>query len=374
MEALVFDPQSLSLKYHKYYPIPEISNDDEVIVRVDHTGVCGTDLHIIQGDFPVRNDRPFPLGHEFSGYIHAVGKNSTFKLGQRVAIDPNSGCQLCDCCRSGKYQHCLTAGLNSYIGIFKDGGWAKYCKVLQQQVYALPDGITNKQACFAEPLSCVAHSFNRAGPLKVGEKILIIGAGIIGNLFASALYYQGHRNVTVSEKIEKRLDIFRRMSTGFRLINPDILEQEKMLYDVIIDCTGGNTHESLDPPEPRKKCYVRLEPTILHGVLPQVILFRGVREPGSQGLRTPVDLDRLMSSINLYQIFDKELTIIGVKTNSFSFPTAIEWIKVMGERYLEYHKLGVKTYWLSEYETALADLKTGRVAKIIFKTASLPLM
>ncbi|CAB3233640.1 unnamed protein product [Arctia plantaginis] len=351
MEALVFDPQSLSLKYHKYYPIPEISNDDEVIVRVDHTGVCGTDLHIIQGEFPVRNDRPFPLGHEFSGFIHAVGKNSTFKLGQRVAIDPNSGCQLCDCCRSGKYQHCLTAGLNSYIGIFKDGGWAKYCKVLQHQVYALPDGITNKQACFAEPLSCVAHSFNRAGPLKVGEKILIIGAGIIGKLFASALYYQGHRNVTVSEKIEKRLDIFRRMSTGFRLINPDILEQEKMLYDVIIDCTG--VAKVMETSVDYMKQGGRY---ILFGCCP------------------PSET----ASINLYQIFDKELTIIGVKTNSFSFPTAIEWIKVMVLslffRYLEYHKLGVKTYWLSEYETALADLRTGRVAKIIFKTASLPLM
>ncbi|XP_075988772.1 uncharacterized protein LOC142984819 [Anticarsia gemmatalis] len=342
MEAVVFDGKTLSLKYQKDYPIPKIKNDDEVIVKIEYSGICGTDLHIIQGEFPASKERPLPLGHESSGVIHAVGKNSVFKVGQKVVIDPNCACQLCDFCRNGNYQYCLTAGINSTIGIWRDGGWAQYCAVPQHQVFALPDGITTEHAGLTEPYSCVAHGFDRAAPLKVGQKILIIGAGIIGNLWVTTLHHHGHREVTVSEMNKTRLDIVKRLDTGFRLVSPDVLATEKTLYDVIIDCTGvGKVME---------------------------ISFNYLRQGGKYilfGCCPPTH----QSSLNPFQIYDKELTIIGVKINPFSFPNAISWIKAMGSRYLDYHKLGVKTYRLSEYESAMKDLKAGSVAKAIFKIA-----
>ncbi|KAF9794084.1 hypothetical protein SFRURICE_013549 [Spodoptera frugiperda] len=308
MEAVVFDGSALNLYYQKDYPLPKLINDDDVIVKVHYSGICGTDLHIIQGEFPAIKSRPIPLGHESSGVIHEVGKNSIFKVGQKVVIDPNTSCSLCDFCRKGNYQYCLTAGINSTIGIWKDGGWAQYVRVPQSQVFALPDGITTEQAGLCEPYSCVSHGFDRASPLKVGEKILILGAGII--------------------------------DTGFRLVTPDVLANEKTTYDVIIDCTGvGKVME---------------------------ISFNYLKEGGKYvlfGCCPPTHT----TSLNPFDIYNKELTIIGVKINPFSFPSAISWLKAMGSRYLDYHKLGVKTYKLSEYKEAMEDLKKGSVAKAVFK-------
>ncbi|KAL0809358.1 hypothetical protein ABMA28_011563 [Loxostege sticticalis] len=339
MEAVVFNGKELKLKYEKAYPMPKIENDTDVIVRVEYSGICGTDLHIIQGEFPASKD-PLPLGHEFSGVVHEAGNKSIFKKGQKVVVDPNCSCNLCDFCRKGKYQYCYTAGINSTVGIWRDGGWAQYCKVPQTQVYALPDGITTEQAGLCEPYSCVAHGFDRASPLLVGEKILIVGAGIIGNLWVTTLHHHGHREVTVSEMNKSRLEIVKKLDTGFRLVSPDVLAKEKELFDVIIDCTGvGKVMEiSFNYLKPGGKY-------VLFGCCP----------PTHQSL------------VNPFQIYDKELTLIGVKINPFSFPNAIGWLKAMGSRYVDYEKLGVKTYKLSEYQKALDDLKVGAISKALFK-------
>ncbi|RVE46255.1 hypothetical protein evm_009079 [Chilo suppressalis] len=245
------------------------------------------------GEFRANKERPLPLGHEFSGVVHQVGKAAIFKVGQKVVVDPNSSCLLCDYCRKGNYQHCLTAGINSTIGIWRDGGWAQYCRVPQDQVYALPDGITTEQAGLCEPYSCVSHGFDRASPLLVGDKILIVGAGIIGNLWVTALHHQGHRDVTVSEMNKSRLEIVKKMG---------------------------------------QKLYAH-------------------RIPSKSG-----------QIINPFEIYVKELTIIGVKINPYSFPKAIGWLKAMGSRYVDYEKLGVKTYSLSEYQNAMDDLKAGSLS------------
>lgn len=340
MEAVVFDGKSLTVKYDPKYPMPTIKNDTDVIVRVEYSGICGTDLHIIQGEFPASKERPLAMGHEFSGVVHEAGPKAIFKQGQKVVVDPNSACSLCDYCRKGKYQYCLTAGMNNTIGIWRDGGWAQYCCVPQEQVYALPDGINTEQAGLCEPYSCVAHGFDRASPLLVGEKILVVGAGIIGNLWVTTLHHHGHREVTVSEMNKIRLEIVNKLETGYRLVTPDVLEKEKELYDVIIDCTGVGKVMEIN------FNYLK------HGG--KYVLF-GCCPPTHQ------------ASVNPFQIYLKELTIIGIKINPYTFLNAIGWLKAMGSRYLDYEKLGVKTYALKDYEEALRDLKAGTVSKAMFK-------
>ncbi|XP_026322665.1 D-arabinitol dehydrogenase 1-like [Hyposmocoma kahamanoa] len=340
MEAIIFDAKTLTLKYDNKYPMPKIVNDDDVIVKVEYSGVCGTDLHIIQGEFPSSKVRPFPLGHEFSGVVHDVGPKSIFKKGQPVVVDPNRACNLCNFCREGNYHFCLTAAVKTTVGVFCDGGWAQYCRVPQDQVFALPEGITTEQGGLCEPYSCVSHGFDRASPISVGKKILIVGAGIIGNLWVTTLHHHGHREVTVSEMNKSRLEIVKKLNTGYRLVSPDILEKEKQLYDVIIDCTGvGKVME---------------------------ISFNYLRQGGKYvlfGCCPPTH----QASLNPFDIYNKELTLIGVRVNPFSFPKAIGWLKAMGDRYLNYENLGVKTYTLSEYQTALKDLKAGTIAKAVFK-------
>lgn len=88
-----------------------------------------------QGSFPCRKDGPVTLGHEFVGTIDELGSKVTiFKVGQRVAVDPNSGCDKCDHCHNGNYHYCELGGINTTIGIYRNGGWATHALVPETQV------------------------------------------------------------------------------------------------------------------------------------------------------------------------------------------------------------------------------------------------
>ncbi|XP_063632661.1 uncharacterized protein LOC134803755 [Cydia splendana] len=342
MEAVVFNGGNLTLKYETNYPVPKVVEDTDVIVKVHYAGICGTDLHIIKGEFPARKDYPVAMGHEFSGVVTEVGKaaSANFKVGQKVVVDPNSACNRCDFCRTGNYHYCLTAGINNTIGIWRDGGWAEYVRCPDTNVYALPDEITTEQGGLCEPYSCVAHGFDRAAPLQIGKKILVVGAGIIGNLWVAALHHQGHREVTVSEMNQSRLDIVKKLNTGFRLISPDVLAKEDKLYDIIVDCTGVG-----------KVMEINFN-YLNHGG--KYVLF---------GCCPPTHT----ATINPFDIYNKEITVVGIKINPYTFPKAVGWLRAMGERYLNYENLGIKTYKLSEYEKALDDMRAGSIAKALFK-------
>lgn len=92
----------------------------------------------MKGSFPAKNDSPLTLGHEFVGTIESVGDAvKTFKIGANVAVNPNSGCNNCDVCHRGTYHYCKKGGLNSTIGIFRNGGWATHAIVPENQVLIL---------------------------------------------------------------------------------------------------------------------------------------------------------------------------------------------------------------------------------------------
>lgn len=89
----------------------------------------------MKGSFPAKNDSPLTLGHEFVGTIESVGgEATTFKIGTKVAVNPNNGCNNCDFCHRGTYHYCKKGGLNSTIGIFRNGGWATHAIVPDNQV------------------------------------------------------------------------------------------------------------------------------------------------------------------------------------------------------------------------------------------------
>ncbi|KAI8422576.1 hypothetical protein MSG28_006370 [Choristoneura fumiferana] len=337
MEAIVFNGKTKEVKYVSDYPMPKITKDNEVIVKVAYSGVCGTDLHIIQGEFPACNNRSFTLGHEFSGVVYEVGKDVFLKKGEHVVVDPNSQCLLCEYCRKGRYQYC---SVKNSVGVWTDGGWAQYIVVPQDYVYPIPKEVTLEQASLCEPYSCVSHGFDRASPLSVADRVLVLGAGIIGNLWLTTLHLHGHRDVTVSEMNKARLEIVKQLDLGYRLVTPDVLANEKELYDVIIDCTGvAKVMEiSLEYMKPGGKY-------VVFGCAPQT----------------------QRASIAPFEIFERELTVIGVKVNPFSFPNSLGWLRSMGSRYLDYKKLGIKTYSLSQYQEAIADLKSGSISKAMFK-------
>ena len=93
---------------------------------------------IFKGSFPCKETGPLTLGHEFAGTIISIGESvTTFKVGDRVTVDPNNGCSLCDDCHKGCYHLCLKGGINNTIGIFRDGGWSTHAIAPESQVNIL---------------------------------------------------------------------------------------------------------------------------------------------------------------------------------------------------------------------------------------------
>ena len=327
-------------------PIPKIEEPHQIVIKVAYAGICGTDLHIAEGSFPCQTERPFTMGHEFSGVVIQIGSDvNDVQVGDKVVVDPNVGCGACYFCSSGEPHYCNRGGITSYIGIYKDGAWAQYVRVLKQQVHKLPNEITLEQGVLAEPISCLAHSWDRIGPITVGQKILILGAGIIGNLWVSILHLQGHRRVTVSEPNSSRLELLKNLDTGFYRITPDQLKERQSkdpnyLFDIIIDCSG-------------------FAPAIEHA-------FSLLNKGGKLclfGMASP----HAKISISPLELAMKEIQIIGLFLNLFSFPKTIGLLESMGDRYLNYERLGIKTFSLGDYKEALAELRKGSISKAVFK-------
>ncbi|XP_044260798.1 D-arabinitol dehydrogenase 1-like [Tribolium madens] len=346
MEALQFSFKERKLELNKI-PIPEVRNPYDVLIKVAYAGICGTDLHILAGEFPCRQSTAITLGHEICGTIVEVGPNVIhFRKDDQVAIDPNSGCKRCTFCHAGKPHFCkLGCGTNT-IGIFKDGGWAQYVLCPEEQVHKLPPKMTIEQAVLAEPLSCIAHGWDISSPLTIGNRILLLGAGITGALWTCVLHLHGHRNVVISEPNTIRLQMLRKLNTGYKMVTPEQLRKhaerdpECYSFDVVIDCSGdvGAIEQGFSMMNSGGKL-------VVYGVAP----------PANK------------ISISPYDIFRKEITIMGVRTNPFTFKKALDLIESLSSRYLSFTALGVKPFLLSEYKEAIDTLKKGTIMKAVFR-------
>jgi threonine dehydrogenase-like Zn-dependent dehydrogenase len=166
--AVVEKPNRLVLKE---VPVPRIG-DEEVLIKVKYTGICGTDWSIFTGKYS--SDRlPFIPGHEFSGVIARVGKNARYlKEGDRVTADINMSCGTCFYCKRGQKLMCPEF---TQLGIHVDGTYAEYVKVHWELVHRLPDSIDFLTGAFIEPVSCVIHSA-KAVQVEMGSSVAILGS------------------------------------------------------------------------------------------------------------------------------------------------------------------------------------------------------
>ncbi|XP_032686133.1 sorbitol dehydrogenase-like [Odontomachus brunneus] len=338
MEYLSFDLSSKSLTLKKSDNIPKPA-PDEVRIKVAYSGICGTDLHILEGSFPCKEDGPVTLGHEFVGTIDELGSNVTiFKVGQCVAVDPNNGCNKCDHCHNANYHYCELGGINNTIGIYRNGGWATHALVPETQVYLIPDGVEMHQAVLSEPLSCLAHGWDKVNPVNVGSKVLVIGAGIIGLLWTCLLHLHGLRKtVTISEPQERRRQIADNLGLNYDIKSPS---EMKGNFDVAVDCSGSG---------PAMEAAVSLL-----GPGGRLCVF-GVASPQTK------------LTIEPFQIYKKELSILGVNINPYSFSKGLALLQAMSEKYINYNKLGIKIFSLSQHEDAIHALKKGEISKAVFK-------
>jgi 2-desacetyl-2-hydroxyethyl bacteriochlorophyllide A dehydrogenase len=219
-------------------PVPRPS-DDEVLIRVSHCGVCGTDLHFVMDGW----GRPGSIGgHEYSGTIAAVGADVVgWCVGDAVVAGADVGCGRCRFCRSHRVSLCEEQGdtaMAEYVGAF-----AEYKVAPAAQLHRIPDSLSLREAAIAEPLAVSLHGITQSG-VEPGQRVLITGAGPVGMFTLAALCAQGVDAVTVSEPSEVRRDLALRVGAVAALA-PESLESPAMPflrvaepYDVAFECSG----------------------------------------------------------------------------------------------------------------------------------------
>lgn len=152
------------------------AGDGETLVRVTHTGVCGTDLKIYNGGIPV--EYPRIMGHEVIGEIAEVGSAQGVDAGTRVIVDPVVFCGQCESCRIGQENLCSNGFL---LGRDRNGGFSDFMTAPADAVIALPDNISNESAPLIQVMTTCVHAQNRA-PIAAGEAVAVIGLGVTGQL------------------------------------------------------------------------------------------------------------------------------------------------------------------------------------------------
>ena len=214
-------------------------NNDEVLVKVTACGVCGTDLHIVEGSS--RSSPPVVLGHEYAGIVADAGKESNgFTVGDHVAIDPNIACGTCFYCRRGEVHLCKRLRA---LGVDIDGGMAEFSIVPSSQLYRLPGTMAAEQAAFIEPLSCAVHGIDRAR-IRTGDTVVILGGGTVGLLLLQLARISGASRVIVVEPVEWKRTIASRIGAD-EALDPnavDVFQNVRDLTgegaDVVIECAG----------------------------------------------------------------------------------------------------------------------------------------
>lgn len=221
-------------------PVP-MPGPDEVLIKVEVAGICGSDLHAYEGKHPFVKS-PIVLGHEFSGTIRQLGEcvsTERFHTGQRVTVEPSITCGECYNCRNGRYNICDNLRV---IGSQISGGYATFVKVPAANVIPLDDHLTFEDGAMIEPLAVGVHAV-RLGKVEAGHRVLIIGAGTIGLLLAQAARALGAQ-VAVADIVDSRLDIARTLGVD-ACINSRVspISEELKLFapdgvDIIFECVG----------------------------------------------------------------------------------------------------------------------------------------
>ncbi|XP_065072385.1 uncharacterized protein LOC135696797 [Rhopilema esculentum] len=335
-------------------PLAKQLGAKEVLIKVSYAGVCGTDLHILSGEFPVSKSAVV-LGHEFCGVAEDVGTEvKHIKPGERVVVNPNSNCDVCRYCTRGDPHFCKIGGIRSTVGIWKNGGWATYCKVSAILVHPLPEEIPMSFGVFCEPFSCLIRGWENMQPLRSDSSILVVGAGIIGLLWASIFHFRGFRDFVVMELSEKRRAVACNLGLGLKVVHPDHLFNQYQEakrdgnddwgFDVIVDCTGSPKAIEQEFLYTRRGAKL-----VLFGCCPE---------------KSEIKIDP-------FEIYNKELVIIGSHINPNTFPKAIKMVKEMGALgYLDFQKICTKKFSLQDYPAALDALRKGEIAKAVFEINS----
>jgi 2-desacetyl-2-hydroxyethyl bacteriochlorophyllide A dehydrogenase len=293
---------------------------DEVLIRVRACGVCGTDNSLYKGDYP--GNYPVVIGHEFAGEVVEAGSAVRgLSRGDRVTADPNKVCHACPYCQSGNEHLCESL---SSMGVHRDGADAELCVMTATNVYRIPDHLGFEEAAFTEPLACAVHGVDLAG-VRLGDTVLVVGGGPMGNLITQCAAHAGAATIVVSEPIAFRRELA--LAHGAtHVIDPgtqDVARELKRIRaigaDVVFEVAGNSAAQAACIPLARKGGTI-----MFFGVSPQ---------------------DRLIS-VNPFVINENELKLLGSFNNQFATARAVQLLASASVRVgkLISHRIPLKQY------------------------------
>lgn len=316
-------------------PVPR-AGAGEVQVQVKAVGICGSDLHILAGEFP-STQYPIVPGHEFAGVVTEVGDGvANVALGDRVAVDPTLSCGGCRYCQVGRGNLCASWGA---IGDTVDGAFAEYVVVPARNAYPLADDMSFAAGALVEPTSCVVHGLHRLA-MRAGSDLLIVGGGTIGLALLQAAKRSGATAVDVVDTDASRLD--RARAFGADEVARDareLLESRGHGYEYVIEATGvpaaGRTAlDALD----------RGGTLLIFGVAPE---------------HAAID-------ISPFRVYNDEQTILGSMAVLDSFAPAM---RMLAAGAIDAERMVTHTFELEQFDEALATMRGRQGLKIQFHFA-----
>ncbi len=339
MRAVVYDaPRSFSVRE---VPTPE-PGPGEVRLRVTQTGVCGTDLHLHDGQFMAA--WPMTPGHETVGVLDAVGDGvEDLGVGRQVVVNPNDACGLCPACRRGRRLMCSRlAG----VGSNRPGGFAEHLVVASHLVFDA-DGLDPDVAVFTEPTACALHGAETARPMP-GSTALVVGAGPTGTLLAQLLASAGAAHVTVASPEAYQL----RTAEALGLDATYEMDRDRLAEDVaaLLARTGGTGFDTVVDATGVARVAEACVPLTADG---GTALLYGVAD----------ESDRI--SISPYDLFRRELTVKGSFAEIDAFPAALTALRSGRVRT---DGLITHRFPLEEYAAALDAVRHDRSAHKVVVT------
>ncbi len=277
-------------------PVPS-PGAGEVLIEVARAGICGTDLHILDGEYELAR---FPMtpGHEFAGTIRAVGEGvRRRRVNERVTADPNLPCGVCPECQRGAVNQCHDLAV---VGVTRDGAFARWVVVPEGVVVPLGD-LSFAEGALAEPLACVVWGLERVR-VKPGDSALVFGAGPMGCLLAQAVKAAGAARVAVVDVAPARLAIARSLGADL-VVTPDELHRLRdfapLGFELVAEATGL--------------------PSVLEDAVDHA-------RPGGTVWVFGVAAGDARASISPYQLFRRDLSLVGSFAVNQTVPRAVAMI------------------------------------------------
>lgn len=327
MKAIVYQ----SPRQFSYREVPDPQpGPGQVLVRVQACGICGTDLHIHEGEF--LSEFPLIPGHEAAGEVAALGSGVTgVALGQRVVVDNTELCGGCYYCRRDQPLYCenfVSHGCNT------SGGLAEYLLVPADKIFPLKN-LSWREAVMVEPTACAVHGMDKIA-LKPGSEVLLFGAGPTGLVLAQLLKLNGAARLVVAAPPGPKLDLMARLAADevVPIDRQDYSKHRQHLtstyrhgFDTVIEATGSSElcQESIE--------YARMGgQVVVYGVYPE----------------------KAHLTWSPYEIFRRELTIQGSFAQTHCFDRSLLYLESGKVRVDE---IVTDEFALKDYDQALLALK-----------------